>query len=398
VSPRQSPQGSITDELSGNRWYFEPDGNGGELRLMSVTTAFNSIRKMGLDKWMTLYTANAAFDELPTLITASRVKPCGRTNHKCGDRHDWLTCAEKGCGDCRACVALWLSTRHGEHSGRRSDEGRRAHDVIEWWSMHGEFRPYDNDIAPYVAAFKALVDDYGLTPESFIVCEATCVNVDDKYAGTTDGILRFEAAATEKATDLVARVLRHNGEYAHLKTPDAIRRAVRRDKRHIDVITDWKTREKESPEFYPNQALQVTGYRRCPVIRIKGAGHLTQMPATDGGVVIQLRPDGVTVRPVVTDDESYTAFLSALRLSIWLQELGGKATGVNSFPLGRKDVPPDTVNGAVVDTSSAPPNGTAHHDPFALVGAATNGRTNGGQLRPRDAKPGATLTDADLPF
>lgn len=371
MSPRQSPQGSVTDEQSGARWYFEPDGNGGELRLLSVTTAFQSIAKFGLDKWMTLFTANAAFDELPAVIASSRRKPCERTNHKCGDRHDYVTCTEKGCGECRACVAAWLSDRHRVHAARRADEGSRTHDVIEWWSLHGEYKPFDDDIAPYVNAFRALVAEYGLTPESFIVCEATCINLDDEYAGTTDGILRIVAGVTPAATDLVARILRHNGEYAHLKTPDAIRRHVVKDGRFVDVIVDWKTREGEGPTFYSTQALQVTGYRRCPVIRIKGSEHLTEMPRTDGGVVGQLRPDGATLRPAVTDDASYAAFLSALRLSVWLTELGGKAMGVNSFPLGRRDPKPD----------AEPATAAAAADPFELVGAAAGG-----------------LADSDFPF
>ncbi len=357
MSPRQSPQGSVTDEQSGARWYFEPDGNGGELKLLSVTTAFQAIAKVGLDKWMTRYTARSAFAELPTVITSSRKKPCGRTDHECRDRHDWATCTEKGCGECRECVALWLSRQHKVHAARRADEGSRAHDVIEWWSLHGEYKPYDPDIAPYVAAFKALVKGYGLTPESFICCEATCLNVEAEYAGTADGIVRFVAGATDAATDLVGRVLRHNGEYGHLKTPDALRRNVVKDRRHIDAIVDWKTREKEGPEFYPTQALQVCGYRRCPQIRIKGAQHLTDMPHTDAGLVIQLRPDGATVRPAVTDDATYEAFLCALGLSTWLAESGGKAMGTNSFPLGRRDTPPDA---SLIDLP-----------PSALVGATT---------------------------
>lgn len=342
MSPRQSPQGSVTDEQSGARWYFEPDGNGGELRLLSVTTAFQAIAKVGLDKWMTHYTAKAAFAELPKLIVSSRVKACGRTTHECRDRHDWATCPERRCGECRECVALWLSQRHRDHAERRADEGARTHNVIEWWSEHGEFREYTDDIAPYVGAFKALVAEYGLTPGSFILCEAVCVNVEAEYAGTTDGILRFVAGATPAATDLVARVLRRNGEYGHLKTPDALRRNVVKDGRHIDAIVDWKTREKEGPEFYPSQAMQVTGYRRCPKVRVKGAQHLTEMPHTDAGLVIQLRPDGATVRPAVTDDATYEAFLCALGLSNWLADLGGKAMGARSFPLGRPDAPTAT--------------------------------------------------------
>jgi hypothetical protein len=352
---RPNPANAITDETSGERWYILPDGNGGELRLLSVTTAFRVIAKVGLDIWKTEYTATSAFEELPTVITSSRRKPCGRTRHKCKD-HDYITCPDKPCGDCRECVAIWLSTRHKEHSARRADEGTRVHDVIEWWSLHGEIRNHDQDVAPYVAAFKGFVEAYGLRPDSFLMCEATCVNKADLYAGTTDGIIRFEAAASTEAAKLVARVLRSNGEYGHLKTADAIVRNVAKDKRTVDLIVDWKTREGEGPKFYPDQALQIAGYRWAPTVRIKATEQFVDMPNTDGGVVIQLRPDGATARPVVCDEGTYEAFLNALRLFLWFAELGPQAISSHTFALTRKDAPA-TVEPVISAPAAASPPG-----------------------------------------
>lgn len=361
---RPNPANAVTDETSGERWYILPDGQGGELRLLSVTTAFRVIAKIGLDIWKTEFTANSAFEELPTVITSSRKKPCGRSRHKCKD-HDWNTCADKGCGGCRECVALWLAGQHKTHSSRRADEGTRVHDVIEWWSLHGEIRAHDEDIAPYVKAFEAFVEAYGLRPDSFLMCEATCVNKADSYAGTTDGIIRFEAAASTEAANLVGRVLRFNGEYAHLKTADALRRNVAKDKRTVDLIVDWKTREGEGPKFYPEQALQIAGYRWAPTVRIKATDQFVDMPNTDGGVVIQLRPDGATPRLAVADEETYDAFLCALRLFLWFAEKGPRAIGAHTFPLTRKDGEPTTVA-----TPATPAVPATARDPFALVAAA----------------------------
>jgi hypothetical protein len=357
---RPDPTNAVTDETTGERWY-PLTVNGVEYRLLSVTTAFKAIAKIGLDKWMCNITATAAFDELPTVITASRRKPCGRTTHRCKD-HDWQSCQERGCGECKACVTDWLASRHKAHSNRRSDEGKRVHDVIEWWSLHDAIKPHDDDIAPYVAAFLAFVAEYGLRPESFILCEATCINIEDGYAGTTDGALRFEAAASPAAAKLVARVLRAAGEYAHLKTSEAIRKAVVRDKRTVVLIVDWKTREGEGERYYSEHALQLTGYRRCPIIRIKDTETDVEMPATDGAVIVQLRPDGAGVRLAVTDDASYRAFLNALGLYLWLSECGGRAMGTNSFPLGRRDPAPAVDPVAATDVP----------DPFELVAAATD--------------------------
>ncbi len=357
---KAGPQNSVTEKESGERWYVLPDGNGGEHRLLSVTTAFRAIAKIGLNKWMTQFTADAAFEELPTIITSSRVKPCGRSFHKCRD-HDWTTCTDRPCGTCRACVSLWLSTRHEAHAKRRADEGTRTHDVIEWWSLHDEIKPHDDDIAPYVATFLAFVAEYGLKPDSFIMCEFTGVNLVDRYAGTSDGLVRVEAAATPAAAKLVARVLRAAGEYQNLKTSAAIQKAVVCDNRSVVLIVDWKTREKDTAAFYPEHALQLTGYRRCPIARIKNTDVDVPMPATDGALIVQLRPDGAGVRLAVTDDRAYAGFLHALGLYLWLAECGGRAMAVNSFPLGRKDADPEDA---------------ADSDPFALVAAARSGLTD----------------------
>lgn len=349
------PANSETDETTGERWYyFEPYG-----RLMSVTTAFRSIAKAGLVVWSAQLAAAAAFEELPTVVSASRRKPCGNTYSQCRRRdHDWkTTCAKCPCEKCRACVEHWLADRHKAESARRADEGSRTHNVIEWWSYHGVVRDHDGDIVPYVQAFLAFVEEYGLTPDSFLMAEATVVNPADKYAGTTDGIIRFHAERSEAAAKLVARVLRARGEYSHIKTAKALVRAVIRDKRHVDLIVDWKTKKAlkdgQSPMFYPEQAMQVTGYLMAPIVHIKGTDQFVPMPDTDGGLIVQLRPDGVTPRLAVTDDVTYGAFLHALPLSIWLAEYGSRAVGAYTFPLDLKpEHTPDVAAAAVAGAAA----------------------------------------------
>lgn len=354
------PANSSIDETTGDRWYhFEKYG-----RLLSVTTAFRSIAKSGLVIWSAQLAAAAAFTELPTVLTASRTKPCGKTTSMCRKTHDWQTTCERcPCGTCRPCVQKWLADRHMAESSRRADEGTRVHDVIEWWSFHGEYRGYDPDVAPYVNAFKAFVDEYGLTPDSFLMAEATVVNPADQYAGTTDGMIRFHAERTEAAAKLVARVFRARGEYGHLKTGKALVRAVIRDKRYVDLLVDWKTREKEGAKFYPENALQLAGYRMAPIVRIKNTETYVDMPDTDGALVVQLRPDGATPRLVVADDTTYGAFLAALRLYLWLSEAGSKAIGAYTFPLDLKSDEPAPA--------STPTPVRTERNPFDLIAAAT---------------------------
>jgi hypothetical protein len=373
---RPGPANAVTDEETGERWYvFNEYG-----RLLSVTTAFRAIAKMGLMVWAAQLAARHAFIELPTVITASRTKPCGRATNRC--RHDdWQTrCERCPCGACRPCVERWLADRHKAESSRRADEGSRTHDVIEWWSLHGEYRPHDPDIAPYVAAFKALIAEYGLTPDSFILAEGTVINPADRYAGTTDGVIRFDATATESAAKLVAKVLRHRGDYAHIKTPAALVKAVIREQRTVDLVVDWKTREKElqlgeSPKFYPEQALQIAGYRWAPIIRLKGTEVEVPMPNTDGGVVIQLRPDGATPRLVDADEGTYQGFLHALGLYLWLVEQGPTAIGAYTFSLTRRDEEPTPATAEAAEPADPPPLRTL---PQRILGDR--------------------LTDADIPF
>lgn len=336
-----SPQGPSTDETTGERWYFyEPYG-----RMLSVTTAFRSIAKSGLVMWAGQLAAAAAFVELPTVITASRRKPCERTHSRCQSKHGYqATCEACPCGDCRECVQKWLADRHMAESSRRSDEGKRVHDVIEWWwKLDGEIRPHDPDVAPYVASFLAFVSEYGLTPASFLLAEAVVINPAEKYAGQTDGVVRFEAVASEAAAKLVARVLRARGEYSHIKTGKALVRAVIRDQRHVDLVIDWKTKEKTVEEggakFYPEYALQTAGYRMAPVVLVKETQQYETMPDTDGAVVVQLLLDGAKPRLVVADEVTFEAFLCALRLYVWLSELGTRAVGAYTFPLDLKPAP-----------------------------------------------------------
>ncbi|WP_433460735.1 hypothetical protein [Micromonospora sp. CA-248212] len=297
----------------------------GDLRLISVTTATGVIEKEALVRWAASLAAQAAFAELPSVVIASRIKPCGNTGSKCAGEggHDHTErCARCACGECKACMAAWIARRHSVHTKRRSDEGKAVHDVVEWWSYTGEIKPHDEDIAPYVKAFQAFIADYGLTPDSFQVSEALVVNREAGYAGTCDGIVEIDASATVAAAKLVSRV-----------TGVSWRKAKKLGLK-ILLIIDFKTREGEEPKFYPEQALQVTGYRHAPIIRIKNSDVEEPMPATDGGMLVQLRPDGVTVRMVVTSEETYRdGFLPALALTKWLIESGPAAVSRNSFVL-----------------------------------------------------------------
>lgn len=389
------------EEIDDKRFYLID-----ALRLISVTTATGVIDKEALIRWSAALAAEAAFAELPTLVVASRKKLCGNTSNRCASEtgeggHDWRDrCPRCPCTECKACVRKWVAERHVANKRRRSDEGKRFHGVAEWWSYTGEIKPHDPDIAPYVKAFQAFVAEYGLTPDSFLVSEAVVVNRDEGYAGTTDGIIRFDASRTEAAAKLVSRVTQVPARQAAMRSLT------------VDLVGDFKTREGEGPKFYPEQALQLTGYRHAPTIRIKNTDVEEPMLATDGGLIVQLRPDGCTPRLAVTTEDTYRrGFLHALGLCRWLIEDGAASISSRTFVLPETQAARDRKaarDQAPVINGEAKP---ATADAKATTKPATKSTTKTQPARPLaarvlgvspelapDARPGSRLRGEDIPF
>jgi hypothetical protein len=316
---REFPFHSV-EESDDGRWYII-DGQ----RLMSVTTALNAIAKRGLVPWAGKLAAEQAFLELPTLVVASRRRPCERTSNRCS--HDLeQTCERCPCRECRACIAKWVADKHIRETARRADEGTRVHDVAEWWSFHGEVKDHDDDIAPYVKTFLAFVEEYGITPDDVLLAEALLVHREIGAAGTTDGIIRFHAERSEVAAKLISRLKQLPWKKAQAQ------------KLTVDLLIDYKTRENDTAKLYPEYALQLAGYRHFSVVRIKNTDHEEPLQATDGGLIVQLRPDGYTARPVVCDEDTYrNGFLPALDLYRWLTESGPASISSYTYVL------PETV-------------------------------------------------------
>jgi hypothetical protein len=177
-----------------------------------------------------------------------------------------------------------------------------------------------------VRAFLAFVRGYGLTPESWLFSEAIVVNRAEQYAGQTDGGIRFETV-TDPAAELVAML--------HQQPVSVCRQRGL----HADVLIDFKTKEdppEKAVKFYPDVALQLTGYRHSPTLYIRKTGLWEPMPDTHGGMAIQLRPDMAVPRLCVTDERSFAAFLCALQLYRWRVEFGTASVSSRSFK-----VPPE---------------------------------------------------------
>ena len=304
TAPHAGPALATSDERG--RTYTHPTT--GET-FISVTTALKVVNKEALVFWAAGLAAEAALDELPRLITATRISPCGNTWARCG--HDWRSrCSKCPCEKCPTCVAKWLRDRHIAESSRRADEGTRAHDVIEHWVLNdGELPPYDDDVAPFVTQFLAFVADYGLTPKSWEMAEATVFNREYGYAGTLDQQIRFQASASPLSAELCAR----------------------HGKDEVLLLGDSKTRGKAgSAAIYPEHALQCSGYRNCTHVLLPD-GREEPLPPVDGAFILQLRPDGYEMRLVVADDRTFGAFLSVLSLAKWQWEYATASVSPRAF-------------------------------------------------------------------
>jgi hypothetical protein len=143
--PSTGPAYATTDD-DGHRWYVFPDD---PQRYLSVSTATGVIISEGLMVWAASLAATAAFIELPTILTASRKKPCERTYNQCAKEHGWQARCDRCPARCAARASpsgCGTGTAPNPPGGRR---GTRVHDVIEWWALHdGQIKDHGEDIAP----------------------------------------------------------------------------------------------------------------------------------------------------------------------------------------------------------------------------------------------------------
>jgi hypothetical protein len=302
--------------IGDNLWYIHPVT---EERFLSVTSVLDFSEKEGLSKyWRPGLAAKAAFAELPRLVAATRKKPCGRAYAKC--THDFRQrCTDCPCQECRDCLTRYLTYRHFAESKRATDRGSEFHDFVESWVLYGGREvDVDPEVAPYAEAFLQFAEDYGLTPESWDMAEATVLHRDHMWGGTLDGRVRIAATRSKKARDLCSR----------FGQPEVL------------LSLDTKTHEGDDAAFYADNALQLAAYRRGQVVLFDD-GREEPLQPDDGAVVVQVRPNGYGVRPVVTDDDAYEGFLGLLTFARWSIAKGAASTQVKTFP--RLEIPGEPV-------------------------------------------------------
>lgn len=249
-------------------WYRDKV-TGDKLRRVTTILSQGSTKGDVLALWAANLVAETALQQLPALVSASRV-PERRT-----EMYDWLRRAPLRKKD------------------ERADIGSAVHRIIEAHIL-GQPLPADlvndPDMAPYLRNFLRFVEEWQVT---FEASEMVVGNRTLGYAGTLDYLLRSPLVAAEFGIPAT--------------TP---------------LMGDTKTGgELDVKGVYPEAALQMSAYRNAEVAWLRD-GSTVPMPATHTtGVVLHLRPEGYRLIPVVCDDRVFAAFRIVQQAADWVSGL-----------------------------------------------------------------------------
>jgi hypothetical protein len=254
-------------------WYRIP---GTDTKLRRVTTILGQgFPKPQLVFWAANITAAAAFETLPTLVSAS------------------LWPAE------REAAYDWLRKGHIRKKEERGDIGRAVHDLVE---AHVLGTPVpeellnDEEMAPFLENFLRFVKEWQIT---FEASEMTVGNLTDGWAGKLDYLFR---------SPLIARLLK--------VAADTL------------FIGDTKTGgELDEKGVYPEAGAQMAAYRRAEVAWLRDGSQI-KMPAIHPvGIVLHLRPEGYRPMPLLCGDDVYEVFLHVKQVAEFQRVLSKTIVG-----------------------------------------------------------------------
>lgn len=345
IAEKRQPANADTKE-DGTRWYIHPIT--GE-RFLSVTTALKIIAKEALVFWAAKVVAEEAMESLPTLIKASRHRPCEETG-------------ERRCGRCRVCAVIDLRGRPTKVRDDAGDLGSRVHAAAEKYALTGELDNADEEIAPFLVQYLAWFAQFKPTYEA---SEMTVISRQYGYAGTLDGIIRL-GWCPPKHVDLVGK----------------------------QMVMDIKSGKGVYDEFQ----LQLAAYKHADAVMLPDGTELPMPETDDVALVLHLRPDMYQVHPINIPPTVHGAFLSALALYRWQIEEGKDAIGRAMYkpPATPRAITPKPAKTAAPKKTATP---TARKTAAAGQPRRTAAQSLGLVTFPSTKRSsGNTLTDDSIPF
>lgn len=147
---------------------------------------------------------------------------------------------------------------------RAADVGTAAHGIFETLSLGEPLGPVTDDLRPFALHFEDFLAK--VSPE-FLHVEETVWSQKHGYAGSFDAVAKIDG-----------------------KT----------------VFIDYKTTRSGVHE---DVAWQLAAYRHADVI-LQDDGSMIPVPASDGSIVLHVRPEGWKVVPVDTSEETFAEFLA----------------------------------------------------------------------------------------
>lgn len=180
----------------------------------------------------------------------------------------------------------WIREATGWHREKWNASGKRGtllHDAARQLvrgdplTPETDGEPWPPDVVASAQQLARFMDEWGLEPEW---TERPVFNERDRWAGTIDVIGRVAGGAR--------------------------------------WLFDYKTGESG---IYPKDALQLAAYRRATHIQEAESGELfdAPMPEVERAACVWIRPDFYEVRPVRTDEWSYSIFVHMLSVAAWTQ-------------------------------------------------------------------------------
>lgn len=313
----------------GNRYYFFKR-DGVNKRYLRVTTIIDlGIPKPALIGWAARVTAEAAYDGIATLYSFQK-------------------------RDDREAAVDWLKSQRFRKKEEAALKGTQIHTAIEAYKLGRPYPGVPRNVRPFYDGFLRMLNDQR---PIVLQTEANVFNDKRVYAGTLDTIMVWP----NLPKTLAARGIDVEEFYPQ----------PWKDPRGPVLVGDYK-----SGWIYPEVALQLTGYRNSEFIGGPD-GAVYEMPETDGGIAIALRPGYTEVIPVETSERVWNAFLFAYEIARWQEDISknviGKPLLIYEAPPGPEN-PDDLVKqiGELWDRLAAAEAELA--DPLPEYKVATSGR------------------------